>query len=93
MSIDAMAMKMSRHVEQANRALDALHGELSLVSFGGDARSVEHANRWIARIIDSGVDRHPGNPVIRHIAEDLKRDYLRKITAWSAMLRRRPDAD
>ncbi|MGI4859724.1 MAG: hypothetical protein ACRYHA_22935 [Janthinobacterium lividum] len=87
MSIDAMALTMGRHVEQADRALSALHGELSLVSFSGDPRSVEHANRWIARIIDSGVARHPGNPVLRHVASEMKDDYRRKIAALSAMLR------
>ncbi|MGI4856070.1 MAG: hypothetical protein ACRYHA_03930 [Janthinobacterium lividum] len=89
MSIDAMATKMGRHAEQANQALNALHGELSLVTFSGDAQSVEHANRWIARIIDSSVDRHPANPMLRQIANELKNDYRRKIAALSAMLRTR----
>lgn len=87
MSIEAMAGRMERHVEQAERTFAALRGELGVVTFGGDAQSVAQANRWIARIIDSGVDRHPGNPLIRQIAGELKDEYRRKIGALSAMLR------
>jgi len=93
MSIEAMTMKIGRHVEQANQALSALDGELSLITFSSDARSVEHANRWIARIIDLEVERHPDNPIIRYIADDVKRDYRRKITAWCAMLQSGADTD
>lgn len=87
MSIEAMSGRMERHVEQAERTFAALGGELGVVTFGGDAQSVAQANRWIARIIDSGVDRHPGNPLIRQIASELKDEYRRKIGALSAMLR------
>lgn len=81
--------KLSRDLEQAQKAIAAMEGELGTVSFNPeDPASIEAAIQEVARLIDERLGSYVSNPIIGPMAESLKEKYREGIlekaaAAWS----------
>ncbi|MCY1302360.1 hypothetical protein D9M70_520110 [compost metagenome] len=80
--------KLQRQMDEAQKALDALDGELGTVSFDpSDPGSIEASIQQVESIIDDRVGIYNSNPIIAPIAEQLKEKYRDAIIARAAAAR------
>jgi hypothetical protein len=71
---------LSRQLTDAQKALEALDGELGTVSFDSDdPASIEAAIQSVEAIIDERLGPYAGNPIIAPLAEEMKEKYREAI--------------
>lgn len=80
--------KLNRDLEQAQKAIAAMDGELGTVGFNPeDPASIEAAIQEVERLIDERLGSYASNPIIGPIAESLKEKYRDGILEKAAAAR------
>lgn len=86
--------KLSRELEDAQKALEGLDGELGSVSFDPhDPESIETAIQLMEQMIDERLGRFSGNSIVGPMAEEMKATYRQGILDKAAEARLGGDAD
>lgn len=85
---------LSRQLTDAQKALDALDGELGTVSFNpDDPASIEAAIQSVETIIDERLGPYSSNPIIAPLAEEMKEKYREAIIERAAEARLKESDD
>lgn len=85
---------ISKQLTDAQKALEALDGELGTVSFNpDDPASIEAAIQSIETIIDDRLGPFASNPIIAPLAEQMKEKYREAIIDRAAEARLKGSAD
>lgn len=80
--------KLSRQLEDAQKAFAELDGELGTVSFiPDDPASIENAIRQVEEMIDDRVGRYASNPFVAPLIEGAKEQYREAIIEKAAAAR------
>lgn len=84
--------KLQRELDQAQRALDELDGELVTVQFDPhDPASIEAAIQSVCKIIDSRVGQYTANPIVGPLINQMKESYRDNIVQKAAAARLQVD--
>lgn len=84
--------KLTRELDDAQKALADLDGELGTVSFGpNDPASLEAAIQEVARIIDERVGSCASNALVGPLVEQMKEAYREGILQRAAEARLKGD--
>lgn len=80
--------KLQRQMDEAQKVLETLEGDLCTVSFDShDPGSIEAAIQQVATLIDERVGSHASNPIIGPLAEEMKAQYREGIIERAAAAR------
>ena len=80
--------KLSKDLEQAQKAMAELDGELGTVTFKpDDPASIEEAITAAAALIDERLGPYASNPIVGPMAERLKEQYRDSIIERAAAAR------
>ena len=80
--------KLSRDLADAQKAMEALDGELGKVSFeADDPASIEAAVQQIMQTLDERVGHYASNPIVSEIVDGLKLQYRQAILDKAAAAR------
>lgn len=80
--------KISRDLEDAQKALAEMDGELGSVSFDPhDPASIEAAIQGVERLIDERLGSYASNPIVGPLAEGMKEQYRQGILDKAAAAR------
>ena len=80
--------KISRDLEDAQKALSELDGELGSVSFDPrDPASIDLAIQDVERLIDERLGSYASNPIVGPLAEWMKQEYRQGIIDKAAAAR------
>ncbi len=80
--------KLSRDLEDAQKAMSEMDGELGSVSFDPhDPASIEAAILEVERLIDERLGSYASNPIVGPLAEGMKEQYRQGITDKAASAR------
>ncbi|EJT04953.1 hypothetical protein [Rhizobium sp. CCGE 510] len=80
--------ELSRQLEDAQKAVAELDGELGTVTFTpDDPASIENAVRQVESIIDERVGQYASNPFVADLIEGLKEQYREGIIERAAAAR------
>lgn len=80
--------KISRDLEDAQKALAEMDGELGTVSFNPhDPASIEAAIQDVERLIDARLGSYASNPIVGPLAEGMKEQYRQGILDKAAAAR------
>ena len=80
--------KLSRDLEDAQKAMTAMDGELGSVRFDPhDPASIEAAIQEVDRLIDERLGSYASNPLIGPLAEGMKEQYRQGIIDKAAAAR------
>lgn len=80
--------ELTRNLEQAQKAMEELDGELGTVSFSpDDPASIEAAIQEVEKLIDERLGPYLSNSIIGPMAEDLKQKYREGIIENAAAAR------
>jgi hypothetical protein len=80
--------QLSRQLNDAQKALENLDGELGTVSFDpNDPASIEVAIQNVEAIIDDRLGQYPNNLIIAPLAEKMKEQYRESIIDRAALAR------
>lgn len=80
--------KLNRQLEDAQKAISELDGELGSVTFTpDDPASIESAIQQVESIIDERVGRYASNPFVAPLIEGLKEQYREGIIERAAAAR------
>lgn len=72
--------KLSRDLEDAQKAISEMDGELGSVSFDPhDPASIEVAIQEVERLIDERLGSYASNPIVGPLAEGMKEQYRQGI--------------
>ena len=83
---------LQRQLQDAQKALESLGGDLGTVNFDpNDPSSIESAVNEISRIIDEKVGTYANNPIIGPLAEEMKAKYRAAIVEKAAAARLQAD--
>jgi hypothetical protein len=86
--------ELSSQLTNAQRALEALDGELGTVKFDpSDPASIEAAIQSVDTIIDEKLGQYANNPIIAPLAESMKQKYREAIIDRAAEARLKSDED
>lgn len=86
--------KLSKQLADAQKALEALDGELGTVSFNpDDPASIEAAIQSVETIIDDRLGPFASNPIIAPLAGQMKEKYREAIIDRAAEARLKGSAD
>jgi hypothetical protein len=79
---------LSRELEDAQKALAEINGELGVVNFDPhDAASIENAIQRMEEMIDGKVGRYSGNPIVGPMIQQMKNHYRDGIIEKAAKAR------
>lgn len=68
--------KLHRELEEAQRALSELDGELGTVNFNPhDPASIEAAIQSVYRMVDERAGQYASNPIVEPLIEQMKETY------------------
>ncbi|KAB2937876.1 MAG: hypothetical protein K8F92_13570 [Hyphomicrobium sp.] len=80
--------KLARTLDDAQKALSALDGELCTVHFDpSDPSSIERAIQQVEALIDERAGRYASNPIIAPIVQGMKEQYRQSILEKAAAAR------
>lgn len=80
--------KLSRDLEDAQKAISEMDGELGSVSFDPhDPASIEAAIQEVERLIDERLGSYASNPIVWPLAEGMKEHYRQGIVDKAAAAR------
>lgn len=86
--------KLQRDLEEAQRALGELDGELGTVNFNPhDPASIETAIQSVYRMVDDRAGQYASNPVVGPMIEQMKESYRENILQKAAEARLQADED
>ncbi|HEV2503709.1 MAG TPA: hypothetical protein VGV39_11575 [Mesorhizobium sp.] len=86
--------KLSRQLEDAQKAFGELDGELGRVSFTpDDPASIENAIRQVEDMLDARVGQYASNPFVAPLIEGAKERYREAILEKAAAARLREGED
>ncbi|TLX56173.1 hypothetical protein DN824_17200 [Stutzerimonas nosocomialis] len=86
--------KLQRELDQAQRALDELDGELGTVQFDPhDPASIETAIQSVCQMIDSRVGQYSSNPIVGSLTDHIKESYRENIVQKAAEARLQVEED
>lgn len=86
--------KLGRELEDAQKALAELDGDLGSVNFSpDDPESIEAAIQSMEQIIDEKVGRYAGNSIIGPLAEETKAHFRQAILDKAAAARMEGDTE
>lgn len=72
--------KVTRELEEAQKALAGLDGELGSVNFDADdPESIEAAIQSMEQMVDSRLGQYAGNSIIGPMIEEMKAQYRQAI--------------
>ena len=72
--------KLTRQLDEAGKAAEALDGDLTTVNFDpSNAASVSEAVRQMERAVDQKVSRWRGNPLVEELAKTTKAAMRKQI--------------
>jgi ABC-type sugar transport system substrate-binding protein len=85
---------LTKQLEEAQKALSALDGELGTVNFDpNDAGSIEAAIQQIEMMIDDRVGAYASNPIVGPLIESVKEQYREGIIQKAAAARLKSASD
>jgi hypothetical protein len=80
--------KLQKDLEEAQRALGELDGELGVINFNPhDPSSIEAAIQSVYRMIDERAGQYESNPVVGPLIEQMKPTYRENILSKAAEAR------
>lgn len=80
--------KLQRDLEDAQKAMQNLDGELGKVAFNPeDPASIEAAIQEVDRVIDDRIGGYADNPFVRPVVEEAKERYRQAILDRAASAR------
>jgi hypothetical protein len=80
--------KLQRDLEQAQKALEAIDGELGRVRFDpNDPSSIENAIASVEQMIDGRLGAYASNPIIKPLVGEMKEKYRGAILEKAAEAR------
>ena len=80
--------KLSSDLEDAQKAVSAIDGELGSVSFDPhDPASIEAAIQEVGRLVDERLGSYASNPIVGSLAEGMKEQYRQGIIDKAASAR------
>ena len=80
--------KLSRDLEDAQKAMSEMDGELGSVNFDPhDPASIEAAIQEVERIIDERLGSYASNPIVGPLADGMKEQYRQGIIDKAAAAR------
>lgn len=86
--------EFSQQLTDAQKALEALDGELGTVSFDpNDPSSIEAAIQSVETIIDDRIGSFANNPIVAPLAEQMKEQYREAIIDRAAEARLNSSSD
>jgi hypothetical protein len=86
--------KLTRQLDDAQKALKGVDGELGSVTFDPeDPGSIEAAIKRMEAIVDERLGRFSSNPIIAPIAEGMKEQYRKGILERAAAARLKRDKE
>lgn len=86
--------KLQKDISDAQKALEALDGELGRVSFTpDDPSSIQAAIRQVEGMIDEKVGRYASNPIVGPLIEASKEAYRETILQKAAAARLKDDSN
>ena len=86
--------ELSRQLTEAQRAIEALDGEIGTVNFDpNDPASIEAAIQSVESMIDERLVQYTSNPIIAPLAASLKEKYREAIVDRAAEARLKGSED
>jgi hypothetical protein len=86
--------ELTKQLDDAQKALDALDGELGTVSFDpNDPASIEAAIQSVETTIDERLGRYADNLIVAPVVESMKSQYRETILERAALARLKGSAD
>ncbi|MBG0841009.1 hypothetical protein [Ectopseudomonas toyotomiensis] len=86
--------KLQRDLEEAQRALGELDGELGTINFNPhDPSSIEAAIQSVYCMVDERAGQYASNPVVGPMIEEMKESYRESILQKAAEARLQADED
>lgn len=80
--------KLQRELEEAQRALETLDGELGTVNFNPhDPSSIEAAIQSVYTMVDDRAGAYASNPIVGSLIEQMKETYRENILQKAAEAR------
>ncbi|MBU1396655.1 MAG: hypothetical protein KKE84_11045 [Gammaproteobacteria bacterium] len=80
--------ELGRQLTDAQKALEALDGELGTVSFDpDDPASIEAAIQSVETIVDEQIGSYASNPIIAPLADEMKEKYREAVIDRAAEAR------
>jgi hypothetical protein len=80
--------QLSKQLEEAQKALGALDGNIGQVSFDPhDPASIDHAIREVEAMVDERAGQYTSNPFVGPLVEELKEKYREAIVEKAAAVR------
>lgn len=80
--------KLTRQLDEAQKAAEALNGELGTVTFDpNDPASIEVAIQEVERLVDERLGSYASNSIIGPLAESIKEQYRAGILGKAAEAR------
>lgn len=80
--------KLSRDLEDAQKAISAIDGELGSISFDPhDPISIDAAIQEVERLIDERLGSYLSNPIVGPLAKSMKEQYRQGIIDKAAAAR------
>lgn len=80
--------KLQRELEEAQRALETLNGELGKVNFNPhDPLSIEAAIQSVYKMVDDRAGVYVSNPIVGPLIEQMKETYRESILQKAAEAR------
>lgn len=86
--------KLTQQLEQAQRALEELDGELGVVNFNpSDPASIEAAIKEVEALVETKVRPWAENPLVAQVVEEMKEQYRQAIIDRAAAARLEADGE
>jgi hypothetical protein len=80
--------KLSRNLDEAIKAMEALDGELAAVTFDpNDPSGIEAAILKVETIVDERVGPYVSNPIVKQIVRGMKEQYREALLERAAAAR------
>lgn len=85
---------LTRELEEAQRALASVEGELGSVNFNpNEPESIEAAIQKVEAMIDERLGAYASNPIVGPLADQMKRSYRDGIIDHAAEARLKNDVE
>lgn len=86
--------EFQKNLEDAQRALSELDGELGVVNFDqNDPASIEAAIQSVNRMVDERIEKYSANPIVGPLADQMKDKYRESILQKAAEARLKSNED
>lgn len=84
--------ELQKELNEAQRALSELDGELGAISFNPhDPASIEAAIQSVCQMVDNRIDQYSSNSIVGHLIDQVKEAYRENILQKAAEARLKAD--